>query len=278
MFRNHLKITFRLFAKNKTYLLINSLGLGIAVACCLAAYLFIAHNIEFDSMHRPEKVANIFKIHAQQESKTGEFSETTSVSAPLAAAAAIDIAGINRFTRYIPKEGVIQNGEKTFSESIHFADSTFFDLFEYPVAHGNIAAFKDKFTIVLNEPLAEKLFGRIDPIGQDITVYFPNEKELFLTVGAVVKQMPRNNTFVYDALIRFDHFAEILDLQPDDWSDWRKPATFFELASTEIAPQVSEQLAKYMPIQNEANKTVTIKDYRIEGRSCDLARLNSQGI
>ncbi|MEM6320567.1 MAG: permease prefix domain 2-containing transporter, partial [Bacteroidota bacterium] len=102
MFRNHLKLTFRLFAKNKTYLLINALGLGIAVACCLAAYLFIAHNIEFDSMHRPEKVANIYKIHAQQESKTGQFSENMTIAAPLAPMAALDIPGINRFTRYIP--------------------------------------------------------------------------------------------------------------------------------------------------------------------------------
>ncbi|MEM6318122.1 MAG: FtsX-like permease family protein, partial [Bacteroidota bacterium] len=241
-----------------------SLGLGIAVACCLAAYLFVAHNIEFDGMHRPDKVANIYKIHAQQESKTGQFSENMTIAAPLAPMAALEMPGINRFTRYIPNNGVIQNGEKTFSESFHFADSTFFDLFEYPLLAGNLAAFKDKFTIILNEKLATKLFSYADPIGKDVTVYFPNEKELLLTVGAVVKQIPRNNTFVYDAMIRFDHFADILGWESDDWSDWRKPSTFFELTSSEVVPQVNEQLAKYIPMQNKANQDATIKSYRME--------------
>ena len=33
MLRNYIKISFRQFAKNKTYLFLNSLGLGIAIAC-----------------------------------------------------------------------------------------------------------------------------------------------------------------------------------------------------------------------------------------------------
>lgn len=264
MLRNYIKISFRQFAKNKTYLLLNSLGLGIAIACCLAAYLFYAHNIEFDHIHHPEKVANIFKVHAQQESKTGHFSETMSVSSPLAPASALDIAGINRFTRFIAKDGSIQNGETSFNESIHFADSTFFDLFEYPLVTGSYQAFKSKHSIFLSQKLAAKLYGEVDPVGADITIHFPNEKSLLLTIGGVVKQMPRNNTFVYNALVRFDHFAPIHDLQPDDWSDWRNPATFFELSAAEIAPEVSEQLVKYIPVQNEAYTSTTIKDYRLE--------------
>ncbi len=264
MFKNYFKVTYRLFSKNKTYLLINSLGLGVAVACCLAAYLFFAHNIEFDNMHQAEKVENIFKVHAQQESKTGYFSETMMISAPLASAAATDIAGIKRFTRYIPKDGFIQNEEKTFSEAIHFADATFFDLFDFPVVSGDLSSFKEKHSIILTAELAKKLFAKTDPIGEDLVIHFPNEKELLLSVGAVIEQMPQNNSFVYDAMIRFDHFAEVLDLETTDWSDWRNPATFFELVSTDIAPEVNQQLAKYIPIQNEAEKSVIVKDYRLE--------------
>ena len=63
MLKNYIRIAFRNLLKNKSYVIINTFGLGIALACCITAYLLLAFNIEFDNFHKPEKVANIFKIH-----------------------------------------------------------------------------------------------------------------------------------------------------------------------------------------------------------------------
>ena len=51
MIKNYLRVAFRTFLKNKSYIVINALGLGISLACCIAAYLLLAFNIEFDNFH-----------------------------------------------------------------------------------------------------------------------------------------------------------------------------------------------------------------------------------
>lgn len=49
MFKNYLTIAIRNLWKNKSYIIINIFGLGISLACCVAAYLVLAsYNIEFD--------------------------------------------------------------------------------------------------------------------------------------------------------------------------------------------------------------------------------------
>jgi putative ABC transport system permease protein len=42
MLLNYLTIGLRQLAKNKMYLLVNMLGMGIAIACAMSAYLLIA--------------------------------------------------------------------------------------------------------------------------------------------------------------------------------------------------------------------------------------------
>ncbi len=42
MFKNYLKVAFRNLSKNRSYVLINTLGMGIALACCITAYLLVA--------------------------------------------------------------------------------------------------------------------------------------------------------------------------------------------------------------------------------------------
>lgn len=58
MLFNYLRVALRNLRKNKSYVIINTLGLGIALACCITAYLLLAYNIEFNNFHD----ANMEKI------------------------------------------------------------------------------------------------------------------------------------------------------------------------------------------------------------------------
>ena len=265
MLKNYFKITLRLFAKNKAYLLINTLGLGIALACCMVAYLFFAYNYEFDQFHNREKVARTFKIHTQLETKSGHFIETIEAPVPLAPDAASEIAGIERYTRFITGSGFVSDQEKGFREIIGFADSTFFDMFDFPLLAGDHRYFRDKNAVYLTVDLAEKFFGdTADPIGQDLTLNFPNDKAIPVTVGGILGKFPFNNSFNYDAMVRFEHYIDVHGLERGDWSDWRNPSTFLELTSVESAPVISDQLSRYVALRNESRQDATVKDYRLE--------------
>ena len=264
MFQHYFKITFRLFAKNKVYILINTLGLGIALACCITAYLIFAYNLEFDNFHQAEKVSNIYKIHSRIQTKTGNFQEHISTPSPLAHEAASSIAGIDRYTRYILGNGFILNEEKGFRENIAFADSTFLEMFDFPLLHGSNQHFTDKYTIFLSSKVAHKMFGDTDPTGNSLTVHFQNEKEVEVAVGGVYDKIPENSSFVYDALMRYENYLDIHDLKADDWSDWRDPSTFMELINPENASRISEQLGEYMAIHNQARPNIKVKSYQLE--------------
>ena len=83
MLKNYLRIAYRTLLRNKSYVIINTFGLGIALACCITSYLIVAYNIEFDKFHATEKVKDIYKIHAhfaERDNQLREFSNRCGIT------------------------------------------------------------------------------------------------------------------------------------------------------------------------------------------------------
>ena len=64
MIRNFLKTTFRNFLKNKSYVFINVIGLGLSLACCIVGYLNLKFTSDFDQNHLNHE--RIYKIHVNK--------------------------------------------------------------------------------------------------------------------------------------------------------------------------------------------------------------------
>ena len=98
----------------------------------------------------------------------------------------------------IPK-CLISSGDKNFfEERIIMADSSIFDVFTFPLKSGD----KNKVltqpnSIVLTESIAEKYFGKSDPIGKIIR--YNRTKDLVVT--GVVKNIPGNTHFRFNMII-----------------------------------------------------------------------------
>src|SRR5690348_11213280 len=114
MLSNYIKVAFRHLFRNKLYLLINTLGMGIAIACAMTAYLLVAYNLEFDSTVDHDKVKNIVKVvHHRKDTDNDSFKELVAPIS-LGPAAMNDIAGIRRFSRFFSDGGYLSYGEKGF--------------------------------------------------------------------------------------------------------------------------------------------------------------------
>jgi putative ABC transport system permease protein len=265
MFRNYLRVALRSFLKNKSFVVINALGLGVSLACCMAAYLLLAYNIEFDNFHDDQKVERIFRVQTMSTDKDGKVNKDCQAPLVLPPIAAGEIAGIERYTRFLYGGGTLRYGdEKIFNEGLAFADSTFFDLFDYPLKSGSHKFFKDKNSIFLSEELAKKYFGDEDPVGKLMVLSSVNESVIELLVGGVVKKFPINNTFNFQGLVRIEKFIDIHKLKEDDWGDWRNPSTFMELASPQNAAQIGKQFSKYIPTRNEKRTDTVVDSYVLE--------------
>lgn len=264
MLKNYIIVAFRSLRKNKSYFIINAFGVGIALACCLAAYLVFAYDFEFDNFHADKKVERIFKIHTHLREQDGTIIQNNSAPMVLPSIAVPEIAGIERFTRYLRDGVFMRHGDKAFSEKISFADSTFFDMFDFPLLAGNHKAFKNKHSIFLSEELAKKYFGEEEAVGKILLLNFPNEVEVESIVGGVLKKVPINNTFTFNAIMRIENFQDIHKLADNNWSDTRDPSIFIELTSAESAIAISKQLNKYISIRNEARKDALVVGYQLE--------------
>ena len=264
MLKNYLIVALRSFAKNKSFIIINALGLGVSLACCIAAYLLLAFNIEFDSFHQDERVSSIYTIHTITKEKEGKTSKDCQAPLVMAPIAAQEIAGIERYTRFLYGSGSLRYEDKSNTEGLAFADSAFFEMFDYPLVSGSHKFFKDKNSIFLSEEFAKKYFGNEDPTGKLMVFNSVNESEIELLVGGVVKKYPLNNTFNFQGIVRIENYTDIQKISDSDWSDWRNPSTFLALTPGVDPNQISTQFKKYIPVRNEKRKDVLVESYVLE--------------
>ena len=264
MLKNYVIVAFRSLLKNKSYVIVNAFGVGIALACCLTAYMVLAYDNEFDDFHADNKVEHIFKIHTHLREEDGTIIKNNSAPMALPPVAVSSISGIERFTRYLHEGAYMRYNDKAFSERVSFADSTFFDMFDFPLVAGNHRAFKDKHSIFLSEELAKKYFGDEEAIGKILVVNFQNEFEVEVIIGGVLKKVPVNNTFNFDAMMRIENFQDIYKLTVDNWNSGKDPSIFVELTSASNAATIGKELDKYIPIRNEARKNTSAISYRLE--------------
>ncbi len=262
MFRNYIKIAVRNLLKNKIYLIINSLGMGVAIACCMAAYLLIAFNIEFDSFFDDSETRNITKVLTHLEHQNGEHYQNLVAPLVMGSIATEEITGVKRFTRYGSDGGSIGDGDKVFSESIRFADSSFFDMFTFNILAGSIQNFRNQTSIFLSDQLAEKLFVDEDPINKTLILNLRN-KEFEVFVGGVFERPPLNSSFFMDAIMRMENYIRVYDVGPNEWEEWREATLFFELDDINQQEAVQEQLNKFVSVRNEAKKDTKTTSYEL---------------
>lgn len=231
MFSSYFTIALRNLWKNKVYVFINSLALGISMASFIAAYLWVAYDREFDDFHKDEKVEHIYKLHAHWDGHQSILSPY-----PLGPAATSDIAGIQRFTRYSFEKGLVIGGDKGFQQGVGVADSTFYSMFDFPLVSGSLTSFNHDSWVIISKSLSEKLFGNENPIQKSISLKFGNLEPVNFLVGAVIQDIPHNTSFTFDLMIRIESYQKIKGIKPNNWGPWPAVSTFYEVSKgTQIA-------------------------------------------
>ena len=136
MIRNYIKVAIRNLMRNKVYVLINTLGMGIALACCMTAYLLIAYNIEFDEYFSNDQIKNVVKVVHHFETSNDKAEKELVIPIAMPSQVMREITGIEDFTRFCNTGGTISFSDKAFNENIRFADSSFLDMFSLGLSKG----------------------------------------------------------------------------------------------------------------------------------------------
>jgi putative ABC transport system permease protein len=196
MIRSYFKTAIRFLLNNRTFSLINIIGLAIGTLCCLYILLYVQDQYSYDQ--HDEQSKNIYRITSLLQSR-GDVHQMASASPPIAPALKAEFPEVEGFTRAIPFLGVSQHllsyKEKFFYErDALLVDSVFFDVFSYHFTAGQSAhVFRQANTVVLMQSLAEKLFSRENPIGKIITINNAWGKQDFMVAGVVDESLGKSS-------------------------------------------------------------------------------------
>lgn len=204
MFKNYLKTASRNLKRNKTYALINVLGLAVGIAACLLIFLVIRFETSFDNFH--SKKDQIYRVGTEFHSQDG-VDYSGGVSFPVAPALKIDFPQLKEVARIFKMgDGQISveenNQLKKFSEpNVFFTEPEFFKLFDFAWINGDPKnVLNEPNTAALTQEIAEKYFGDWhSAIGKTIKI---NNKQVYKVAG-ILKNIPANTDFPLDVVLSF---------------------------------------------------------------------------
>jgi putative ABC transport system permease protein len=198
MFKNNIITTIRNLIKQKGYSFINIIGLAIGVASALMILLYVQEELSYDRFH--ENADQIHRIYIDGKIAGDEIIGAISC-APIGATMMKDYPEVVNSTRLFTFGGepIIRFEDKNFVvEKFYYADSTFFDVFTVEFLRGDPKTALNRVnTLVLTEEIAERLFGKDDPLGKSLKV--GNDGEDFEITG-VVRGFPKNSHFSFNIL------------------------------------------------------------------------------
>lgn len=254
MYRNYLTVFKRGLVKQKGYSFLNVFGLAIGIACFLLISFYIRDEYSFDRMH--SKAERIYRIHEiLQADGVGERS--ASQPFPVAEALLNDHGSqiektVRLFNFQAPTLAVSTiDNKKEFNESrFFFADSTFFDVFDFRLLQGDPgSALNVPNTIVITESMAKKYFENESPMGKFLRF---QGNQNFLVTG-VLEDVPPNTHFQFDFLASFESLDDVYDPSvPQRWHWYWNPCwTYLLLKDRQTAKEVQAALPafvkKYFP-------------------------------
>ncbi|MEO9964813.1 MAG: FtsX-like permease family protein [Reichenbachiella sp.] len=260
MFKNYLKVTIRNLLKNKVFVSINIVGLGLALACCIVAYINSEYNSDFDKNHT--QIDQIYKIHNIRDNN-GDLREYGRVPMPLTDVLKNDVVGIDKVFRFESHAFTARdvNLDKVFNTSVCYADSGFLESFTFPLIQGDISAYHDIDKAIVTQEYARKFYGDEDPMGKVLTVFDDTGMSFNFTIGGVVKKAPQNSSVHFEFLVGFENRYRMYDDNvKGNWSKFAQ-ATFVYINDPARAKEVETVLNDYVAIQNKARPDFIIKNY-----------------
>jgi putative ABC transport system permease protein len=199
MSKSYLIVSWRDLRRNKAFAGINMLGLSTGLACGIIVLLFVQNELSFDTYNVNAK--NIYRLVRKEITPAGE--EYLAITPwTMRDTLLQNFPEVRNSVRiYDAGMSLIEYGEKYLSSSIMYADPSLLDIFTLPLVRGDSAtALTDPSAALFSEDIANKIFGKENPLGKTITAFFENKKYSF-RVSGVLKNIPQNSHFQIGILV-----------------------------------------------------------------------------
>ncbi|MCD4737565.1 MAG: ABC transporter permease [Bacteroidales bacterium] len=201
-----IKTILRNFYYNRFYTILNISGLGIGLSCFGYILLYVTDDLSYDKHY-----TNYDKIYrlGSEFTVSERHQKVAKTPFPLGPAIKREFPGVKEYTRFLPANNIFlrYKDKKFYEESVYFADSGVFNIFDHKFIYGNRAkALTEPNSIVLTRSLSNKYFDDINPIGKIIS--FSNQ--ISCKVTGVIEDLPPQTHLKFDALVSIESYAGII--------------------------------------------------------------------
>ena len=215
MIQNFFRIAVRNISRHKSFTFINITGLAVGLAASLLILLWIQDEFSYEKFNL--NAENIYRVEEDQFYSGDRYHVTVTPfpCGPVWKAKIPEIKEQTRILPWLPRLLFRQEDKVFFESSIAAADSDIMKMFTLPMLMGDPAtALNSPHSIVLTKKLATKYFGNTSPVGKTITL---ENKYQFMVTG-VMKDLPGNSMFTFEALLPYSFLKEIGAID-NSWGD-----------------------------------------------------------
>src|SRR5580692_9573082 len=159
MLKNYFTLAWRNLLKDRQFSILNLIGLSSGLACVFLIYLWVS-----DEEHIDKYFANddrLYQVLKTSPNADGTFTTYEYTPGILAEKMAAELSEV-QYAASVRREaiGILASPDKKIRSIPEFVSRDFFKVFSYQLIQGNKAkAFPDKFSVLLSDQLALKLFN-----------------------------------------------------------------------------------------------------------------------
>ncbi len=215
MLRNHIQTAIRNLTKRRFVSLINLTGLSISLTLFIIIGLYISFETSYDSFHQKSDSIYMLTKEINTPANQDTYGLVNYLEGQLLAQ---DNPQVNQVVRFYKSDNSLSKyGDDVYQEDdFFFVDKNIFEVFDFELVLGSAEqAFKESDNILITEETALRYFGRLDALGEVISVteQYWNVTNDFKVAG-IVKNLPVNSHIQFDFLASFDAFDAITEYNP----------------------------------------------------------------
>lgn len=206
MIKHYFITAWRNLQRDKMNALINLLGLGVAITVCLLITQYVSNEWSYDKFQ--SKSARLYRPWLWEKYEKKEFKNTVTPF-PLGPTMKENLPDVEAYSRVATVASEVRQGDATLSEDVHFVDSSFFDMFDFPlIATNDPHPLNNPNSVIITQTLAKKYFGSENPLGQSLALFFADSSYVF-TVNAIAADVPANSSIRFNILLPFKQAVNV---------------------------------------------------------------------
>ena len=258
IFKNFL-IGWRNIKKNGIFSVINITGLALGIAVVTLILFWVVDELNYDKFHR--NIENLYTVYEHQQYSEGQELFTYCTPFPLSKEFVNTFSEVEQATTCATiGEQLIRFEDREYKEGpIICTDNEFLDVFSFDVIEGDRNALQAPDKIIINEEIAQLLFGDKPCLGEIIKI----NDEIQLSVGAVVRNANLNSTISFKMMIPFQILEKVYGQDLSSWgNNW--PRTNIVLAENADVDALNAKITNFLKEKGQENTTLHLFPFKNE--------------